>query len=196
MNHRFFLAVFAVCLAGGLMTTSAEAGFRVQAQDGSWFYYPGAGYVPVPYVFRYVLPPGLNDGPDQPGPDGRFDESYYDPSFDEPPAQPKPLKKKPVSKTATAMKPVTKTTTATTKPVTATATKTASAAAATEPQPPKGALACDKATGIVSGFGFANVKAASCTGQVYSFSGARDGKNFAIKLDAATGELTEVKKVQ
>jgi hypothetical protein len=195
MIHRVLLAAFVACLAGGLMTTGAEAGFRVQARDGSWFYYPGAGYVPVPYVFHYILPPGLNDGPDQPGPDGSFDESYYDPSFDDPPAKPKPLKKKPVAKTATATKPVTTATTAT-KPITATTTKTASAAATAEPQSPKGALSCDKATGIVSGYGFANVKPQSCKGQFYAFNGARDGKNFAIKLDAASGELTEVKKVQ
>jgi hypothetical protein len=195
MNHRVLLATLAACLAGGLMTTSAEAGFRVQAQDGSWFYYPGAGYVPVPYVFHYILPPGLNDGPDTPGPDGNFDESYYDPSYDEPPAKPKPVKKKPVAKTPTTVNSVA-TTTATTKPATAAATKTASAAATTGPQTPKGALTCDKATGIVSGFGFTSVKPQSCTGQVYAFNGARDGKNFAIKLDAISGELTEVKKVQ
>ena len=197
MKNRLLLAAFAACLAGGLMTTGAKAGFRVQAQDGSFFYYPGAGYVPVPYVFHYILPPGLNDGPGQPGPDGRFDESYYDPAFDEPPAKPKPLKKKPVAKTATAAKPVTTAMTAT-KPVTATTTttKTANAVATAEPQTPKGALTCDKATSIVSDFGFANVKPQSCKGQVYAFNGARDGKNFAIKLDAVSGELTEVKKAQ
>ena len=56
-------------------------------------------------------------------------------------------------------------------------------------------LSCDKAGTIVTGYGFSGVKAQSCKGKVYAFNATRDGKSFAIKLDAASGELTEVKKL-
>lgn len=65
------------------------------------------------------------------------------------------------------------------------ASKTASAAG----------LSCDKATSVVSGYGFSNVTASSCKGKVYAFSAVRDGNAFTIKLDPASGELTEVKKL-
>ena len=42
---------------------------------------------------------------------------------------------------------------------------------------------------------FRRVKAESCNGKVYAFNATRDGKPFAIKVDAANGELTEVKKL-
>ncbi len=58
------------------------------------------------------------------------------------------------------------------------------------------AVSCDKASSIITGYGFSDVKPADCLGQVYAFSAARDGKAYAIKLNAASGELTEVKKVQ
>lgn len=66
-----------------------------------------------------------------------------------------------------------------------TASKTATAAG----------LSCDKATSVVSGYGFSSVTPSSCKGKVYAFNAMRDGKAFAIKLDSASGELTEVKKL-
>ncbi len=60
----------------------------------------------------------------------------------------------------------------------------------------KGSLSCEKAETIISGYGFTGVKASSCEGKVYAFDAARDGKTYAIKLDAASGELTEVRKVR
>ena len=48
---------------------------------------------------------------------------------------------------------------------------------------------------IVSGYGFSSVAAESCKGKVYAFNATRDGKKFAVKLDPASGELTEVKKL-
>jgi hypothetical protein len=65
------------------------------------------------------------------------------------------------------------------------ASKTASAAG----------LSCEKATSVVSGYGFSSVTPSSCKGKVYAFNAMRDGKSFAIKLDPASGELTEVKKL-
>ena len=57
-----------------------------------------------------------------------------------------------------------------------------------------GALSCDKAGQIISGYGFSAVKPSVCTGKVYAFNATRDGNSFAIKLDSGSGELTEVKK--
>jgi hypothetical protein len=57
-------------------------------------------------------------------------------------------------------------------------------------------ISCDKAGDIVAGYGFSGVKATSCQGSTYSFAAAREGKPYTIKLSAASGELTEVKKVK
>lgn len=56
-------------------------------------------------------------------------------------------------------------------------------------------LSCEKATSVVTGYGFSSVQPASCSGKVYAFNATRDGNSFAIKLDSASGELTEVKKL-
>jgi hypothetical protein len=56
-------------------------------------------------------------------------------------------------------------------------------------------LSCEKATSVVTGYGFSSVTPSSCSGKVYAFNATRDGKSFAIKLDSANGELTEVKKL-
>ncbi|MFM8747228.1 MAG: hypothetical protein ACKOED_11265 [Aestuariivirga sp.] len=63
------------------------------------------------------------------------------------------------------------------------------AAAATPP------MSCEQATSVVSGFGFSSVEAANCSGKLYAFNAKRDGKSFVIKLDPASGELKEVKKL-
>ena len=73
------------------------------------------------------------------------------------------------------------------KAVSSTGKKTASAAAA---------ISCDKAEKIVSGYGFAVVKPMTCTGQVFAFNATRSGVAYVIKLSSASGELTEVSKVQ
>ena len=65
-----------------------------------------------------------------------------------------------------------------------------------EDAPVKGGLTCAKAEAIVSDFGLTAVKAADCGGQVFAFNAMRDGKPYAIKLNAKSGELTEVRKVQ
>ncbi len=73
------------------------------------------------------------------------------------------------------------------KAVSSTGKKTASAATA---------ISCDKAAEIVSGYGFANVTPATCIGQVFAFNATRSGNTYVIKLNSASGELTEVNKVQ
>jgi hypothetical protein len=55
-------------------------------------------------------------------------------------------------------------------------------------------ISCAKAGQIVSGYGFKSVETVTCKGQVYAFNATRDGKPFAVKLNSASGELTEVKK--
>lgn len=142
--------------------------------------------------------------------DEDFDESYYDATEDlandaAAPAAPNPVK--PTVKAA-APKPVAKpqvknaVTTASistpepdpeitapapsAKPLAKTASKPASAKA----------LSCDKAGQIISGYGFSDVKPHVCSGAVYEFDATRDGKQFAIKLDPANGELAEVRKLQ
>jgi hypothetical protein len=73
------------------------------------------------------------------------------------------------------------------KAVSSTGKKTASAATA---------ISCDKAGEIVSGYGFANVTPTTCTGQVFAFNATRSANTYVIKLSSASGELTEVNKVQ
>ena len=56
------------------------------------------------------------------------------------------------------------------------------------------ALSCEDAADIVEGFGFSDVQSTSCSGDVYGFEASRDGNAYSIKLSAANGELTEVRK--
>ena len=129
-----------------------------------------------------------------------FDESYYEPRVD--PVKKKPAAKKTTTGTATKPKATTAKTTATnteatpTKTASAKATETAASAKKTEEAPVKGGLTCAKAESIVADYGFTAVKAADCGGQVFAFNAMRDGKPYAIKLNAKSGELTEVRKVQ
>ena len=157
---------------------------------------------PAPTYDTYTGPPILRNipglrllfgdftsSPDQNGtPNGqkkksKFDESYYTPQ----PAPSKPKPVKPPAKT-TATLPAAAASGAAAAPQ-----KTASAAPA-KPLP-GGPLSCDKATEVVSGYGFSSVEASACSGKLYAFNAKRDGKTFAIKLDPVSGELTEVKKL-
>jgi hypothetical protein len=113
------------------------------------------------------------------------DDGDYEPGYEgEEPVYLAPKKKK-TAKAVPATKPseavVEK------KAVSSTGKKTASAATA---------ISCDKAEEIVSGYGFANVTPATCTGQVFAFNATRSGNTYVIKLNSASGELTEVNKVQ
>lgn len=107
----------------------------------------------------------------------KFDERYYEPEPDIVPPPPKAKRVTPPKKTETAAKP------ATGGQKTATAAKSG------------GALSCERATSVISGYGFSSVEASSCAGKLYAFNATRDGKKFAIKLDPSSGELTEVKKL-
>ncbi len=112
--------------------------------------------------------------------EGRFDESYYEP---EPVAPPKtPQKNKSV--------------TAAPQPEPELATASIEEPPAKPAAKASTGMSCGKATSIITGYGFSAVKPKTCAGKVYAFNASRDGKPFSIKLDAASGELTEVKKLQ
>jgi hypothetical protein len=61
--------------------------------------------------------------------------------------------------------------------------------------PVQSAISCDKAAGIVTGFGFTGVSPQFCVGKTYTFKAMRDGKQFEVRVSSANGELTEVRKL-
>lgn len=182
MIRRILLAAISTTLVAGLLATEADANHRFKNRHWRGFdrYYAGPVYVPVPRFYRYFVDPddAFVDAPDGEYGDN-FDSAYYEPSIDNPPAKPASRKKKSAASPSTSTKTVVQQTAGI-------AAKPAAAAA----------LSCDKAAGIISGFGFSGVKASDCDGQVYAFSATRDGKPYAIKLNATSGELTEVHKLQ
>ena len=185
-------------------------------------YYPGPYDAPPPGYYAYGNAPGEPLYYDYMG-RPVFDEGYYNPYYLPPSkkklralrrararaaaieaaqqaeaaAQTKSTMKTP-ARTASA-KPVTSKSTDTVTTGSISKTQTASAARSApgseDISSKPGAVSCDKATSIVSGYGFGTVKANDCKGQVYEFSAVRDGKNFLIKVSSASGELTEVKKL-
>lgn len=173
-------ALAAIAAAIALTGSDAEAGGRLRFHYAPvyGFYQPGPEWLPPPRYYYYF---------DEPEPDRlyEYDESYYEPQYmgpgeDPAPQEPRKKRQPAASVPGAAMK------------------KTAAAKATTAESKPKSAaaLSCDKATAIVTGYGFATVKAEDCQGQVYAFNATRDGKTYAIKLSARSGELTEVKKLQ
>jgi hypothetical protein len=134
--------------------------------------------------------------------------AYYEPDDDynrpryyegEEPVYIAPQKKKKTAKAAPGTKPATKKSAVSAKKK---AVKTQSMASVekktvTEKKTATATgMSCDKAEKIVSGYGFTSVKPATCTGQVFAFNATRSGKAYVIKLSSASGELTEVQKIQ
>ncbi len=173
-------ALAAITAAIALAGNEAEAGGRVRFHYAPvyGFYQPGPEWLPPPRYYYYF---------DEPEPDRfyEYDESYYEPEFMGPDREPAPQKPRKKRQPAASVPDAAKTKTAIAKATAAQAQPKSSAA-----------LSCDKATAIVTGYGFATVKAEDCQGQVYVFNATRDGKTYAIKLSALSGELTEVKKLQ
>ena len=191
-------AAFALLASTLLVPTAAEAGSRWR------FLHPGYYFNDPPPRDFYAEDFGDEDYYEDERPLAYYDpdDDYYEPRYQpryegEEPVYIAPKKKK----TAKAVKPVEKKSVVSTKKkaatssvasvekkaVTATEKKTASAAPG---------MSCDKAGQIVSGYGFTSVKPTTCTGQVFAFNATRSGKAYVIKLSSASGELTEVKKVQ
>jgi hypothetical protein len=178
-------AIFAV----GLMAETADADHdrtkprRIIIEDG---YYPG------PPIIREI--PGLRIlFGDYALSAEEFDELYGTPRrayrYDEEP-EPRKTKRKVREREQQKQKQQQQKSKAAAKPAKpAEPKKTAAKTAASS------GLSCEKATSVVTGYGFSGVTPSSCSGKVYAFNATRDGKSFAIKLNSANGELTEVKKL-
>ena len=195
MLSRIISAAAFILIAGTLLVpTAADAGSRWRFLNPGYYFYD-----PPPRDF-YADDYDDEDYYEDERPLAYYDpdDDYYEPRYEgEEPVYIAPKKKK----TAKAAKPIEKKTVDSTKKkaatssvasvekkaVTSTEKKTASAASG---------MSCDKAGEIVSGYGFTSVKPTTCTGQVFAFNATRSGKAYVIKLSSASGELTEVKKVQ
>ncbi len=194
-------AVFTLAAGALLVPTAAEAGSRWRFLHPDYYFYN-----PPPRDFYADDYDDEEYYEDDERPLSYYDpdDDYYEPRYyeDEEPVYIAPKKKqKKTVKAVPVPKPVAKKSVASAekkaaassvasvekKAVAATEKKTASAAPG---------MSCDKAGEIVSGYGFTSVKPATCTGQVFAFNATRSGKAYVIKLSSASGELTEVKKVQ
>jgi hypothetical protein len=56
-------------------------------------------------------------------------------------------------------------------------------------------IGCTAGAAVVTGYGFGGVKPRACRGSTYAYTAARGGRNYEIKLTAATGEIVDVKKL-
>jgi hypothetical protein len=68
-------------------------------------------------------------------------------------------------------------------------------AVAAKPVASPNVIGCSKGVEIVTGYGFSEVKPKSCSGAVYAFDASRANAAYVITLSAATGEITDVKKL-
>ena len=174
------------------MPSAAEAGSRWRLRFLQPNYYT---YYPRP-LDLYSSDYGDDEEYDDESPPLAYydpQDRYYEPEYsgqDDEPVYLAPKKKK-TAKIAPVTKPVIKKSMASTE-------KNIVTGSAMEKKiiPGTGAMTCDKAGKIISGYGFTGVKPTSCTGQVFAFNATRSGKAYVIKLSSASGELTEVKKVQ
>ncbi|CAN5475886.1 hypothetical protein BH10PSE7_BH10PSE7_14950 [soil metagenome] len=198
MFGRLGIAALLTATVLPFCASTADAGARINfgyyPYEPSYdSYYPGPFYVPQPryyYYERQIRPRRWDPAWRRPTARHLYNYDPNDPYYTETPqyyepkiAPPRKLKKKKLA-----------------IPAKKTAPKDVAVRNESEPAPaPKkksGAISCDKAGQIVTGYGFSSVKATSCQGDTYSFAAAREGKPYSIKLSAASGELTEVKKVK
>jgi hypothetical protein len=191
-------AVFALVASTLLVPTSAEAGSRWRFLNPGYYFYD-----PPPrdfYADDYDDDEYYEDD-ERPLTYYEPDKDYYEPRYEgEQPVYIAPKKKK-TAKAVPATKPVVKKSVASTEKKAVTSSVASIEENAVMPAEKKTAsatpgMSCDKAGEIVSGYGFTSVKPTTCTGQVFAFNATRSGKAYVIKLSSASGELTEVKKVQ
>ena len=202
--HIIGLAALAA-IAGSLVTIAdAEAGSRWRFLHPGYYFYD-----PPPrdfYAYEYDDEEFYDDD-ERPLAYYDPDDDYYEPRYEgEEPVYIAPKKKtKKTVKADPVPKPVLKKSVATTQKKIVTSTEPKAVASvekkAVAPAEKKTAAAasgmsCEKAEKIVSGYGFTSVKPTTCSGQVFAFNATRSGKSYVIKLSSASGELTEVKKVQ
>lgn len=194
-------AAFALIASTFLVPTAAEAGSRWRFLHPDYYFYN-----PPPRDFYAYDYDDEEYYEDQRRPLAYYDpdDEYYEPRYyeGEEPVYIAPKKQKKTVKAVPATKPVVKKSVASTEKKQAVTSSVASVEKqAVMPAEKKTAsaasgMSCDKAGQIVSGYGFTSVKPAVCTGQVFAFNATRSGKAYVIKLSSASGELTEVKKVQ
>ena len=55
-----------------------------------------------------------------------------------------------------------------------------------------GQISCDAAAAVVEDYGFSEVQATDCSGELYTFSATRDGTAYSLAISAAEGEIAEV----
>ncbi len=193
MKKMLVLAALAASGAMAMLAAPAEAKVRLTVNTWGVPYFV---YYPPHHARRYVPPPDVYDSSyyDDYG-DQAFDESYYDPYY-LPPSE-RPVMRKAKRLPQANVKPKAKPLVASTGPVTpkTVAKPKQVASIAPPPKPASQSLSCDKASGVVAGYGFSSVTPQDCQGQVYEFAATRDGKKFLIKVSASSGELTDVKKV-
>src|SRR6476661_243733 len=169
MLIRFGLIAAALMALTVAFATGADADsrwkFRYYNYDPDYDFYYGPEYVPQPRYYRYHRRDRPAYGYGDDNQDYAYEPDYYEPEYVPPRKKRKAYVEPPLDPNAKAQ-----------------ATKKATA------------ITCAKAGEIVSGYGFKSVQQVSCSGQTYAFNATRDGKPFSIKLSAASGELTEVKK--
>ncbi len=194
-------ATFALIASTFLLPTAAEAGSRWRFLHPDYYFYD-----PPPRDF-YAEDFGDDEYYEDERPRAYYDrdDEYYEPRYyegEEPVyIAPKKKQKKTVKAVPTAKPAIKKSVASTEKKKAVTASVASVEKNAVIPAEKKTAsagpgMSCDKAGKIVSGYGFTSVKPATCTGQVFAFNATRSGKAYVIKLSSASGELTEVKKVQ
>jgi hypothetical protein len=149
-------------------------GMRYYSYDPDYDFYYGPEYVPQPRYYRYFRRDRRAYSYNEDDSDYAYDPDYYEPEYVPPRKKRKAYVQPPIDSPPKSQ--------SNTQPRTQAPTKKSAA------------ITCAKAGEIVSGYGFKSVEQVSCSGQVYAFNATRDGKPFSIKLSAASGELTEVKK--
>jgi hypothetical protein len=200
-------AAFALAATTVLLPTAAEADSRWRFLNPGYYFYDPPPRDFYAYEYDDEDEDYYYDDDERPLAYYDPDEDYYEPRYrGEEPVYIAPKKKaKKTVKAVPVPKPVAKKSMAATQKKAVTSTETKSVASvekkAVAPLEKKTAAAasgmsCDKAGQIVAGYGFTSVKPATCTGQVFAFNATRSGKAYVIKLSSASGELTEVKKVQ
>jgi hypothetical protein len=55
-------------------------------------------------------------------------------------------------------------------------------------------VSCEAAAAIVADYGFSDIRATDCAGELYRFSATRDGTAYSIGITAAAGEIAEVSR--
>ena len=196
MSKRFALVALAAVVGAAGLATSGLCRSAPHAQERRC-------------LFRALLS-GSKVYAVEPGQQVAFDESYYDPYYLPPSKKSKKAKKaqrarakaeaiaaaREAEAKAKAAK-LAKAKPAASEEITGSTSKikTASVAPETTKKTATAAVTCEKATSIISGYGFATVEATKCAAPTYEFKAKRDGKDFLIKVSSASGELTEVKKL-